>query len=80
MVPAGPTGEPPTTDRPLEPRAAAVTPRGGPARASALAARAATEYVYVGQDLRHIGIMAVAIAVILAVLFVLIDVARIIQL
>ena len=55
VVPAGPTGEPPTTDRPLEPRAAAVTPRGGPARASARAARAATEYVDVGQDLRHIG-------------------------
>ncbi len=55
-------------------------PRSGPARQSALAARAATEYVYVGQDLRHIALLASAIGGVLLVLWVIIDVLRLIQL
>ncbi|HXR26573.1 MAG TPA: hypothetical protein VN771_01815, partial [Candidatus Baltobacteraceae bacterium] len=60
--------------------APAPLPRSGPARQSALAARAATEYVYVGQDLRHIAVLASAIGAVLVVLWVLIDVLRLIQL
>ena len=54
--------------------------RSGPARQSALAVRAATEYVYVGQDLRHIALLASAIGGVLVVLWVIIDVLRLIQL
>jgi hypothetical protein len=61
-------------------RAPAQLPRSGPARQSALAARAATEYVYVGQDLRHIGLLAATIGIVLAILWVIIDVLRVIQL
>jgi hypothetical protein len=55
-------------------------PRSGPARQSALAVRAATEYIYVGQDLRHIALLASAIGAVLVVLWVIIDVLRLIQL
>jgi hypothetical protein len=55
-------------------------PRSGPARQSALAVRAATEYIYVGQDLRHIALLASAIAGVLVVLWVIIDVLRVVQL
>ena len=55
-------------------------PRSGPARQSALAVRAATEYVYVGQDLRHIAVLASAIGGVLVVLWLVIDVLRLIQL
>ena len=55
-------------------------PRSGPARQSALAVRAATEYVYVGQDLRHIVVLASVIAGVLIVLWLVIDVLRLIQL
>ncbi len=58
----------------------APLPRSGPARQSALAVRAATEYVYVGQDLRHIALLASAIGAVLVVLWVVIDVLRLIQL
>ena len=73
MAAASPTAAP--TARP-----AAATARSGPVRQSALAARAATEYVYVGQDLRHIAILASAIGGVLVVLWVIIDVLRLIQL
>ena len=55
-------------------------PRSGPARQNALAVRAATEYVYVGQDLRHIAVLASAIGGVLVVLWLIIDVLRLIQL
>ncbi len=55
-------------------------PRSGPARQSALAVRAATEYVYVGQDLRHIALLASAIGGVLILLWLIIDVLRLIQL
>ena len=42
--------------------------------------RAASEYVYVGQDLRHIGLLASAIGAVLVVLWLVIDVLRLIQL
>ncbi|MGZ3587359.1 MAG: hypothetical protein ACXVAP_08935 [Candidatus Limnocylindrales bacterium] len=51
-------------------------PRAG----SVLASRAAAEYVYVGQDLRRIAVVAGVLFAIMAVLFVLIDLLKVIQL
>ncbi|MFI5261037.1 MAG: hypothetical protein ACHQZR_00615 [Candidatus Limnocylindrales bacterium] len=62
------------------PRAGQLAPRGTQVRVSTLASKAAAEYVYVGQDLRHIAMMAGLLGAILAVLFVLIDVLHVIQL
>jgi hypothetical protein len=74
-------GSEPLVAAPPEPRRADLTaPGSAPTRASALAAKAATEYVYVGQDLRHIALMAAVLGAIMAVLFVVVDVAHLIQL
>jgi hypothetical protein len=54
--------------------------RGGARPSGLLAARAANEYVYVAQDLRRIGTFAAAVAVIMIVVWVLVDLAQVIKL
>ena len=67
----------------------APEPRSAPSRPQArangkpsglLAQRAANEYVYVAQDLRRIGTFAGAVAVIMALVWLLIDFAHVIAL
>lgn len=65
-----------------EAKAAPVRPqgRGGARPSGLLAARAANEYIYVAQDLRRIGTFAAAAAVIMIVVWVLVDLAQVITL
>ena len=74
---------------PVAPAVAAMEPRSAPTRPQArangkpsglLAQRAANEYVYVAQDLRRIGTFAGAVAVIMALVWLLIDFAHVIGL
>ena len=44
---------------------------------SVLAARAAEEYVYVGEDLRHIAIVAVSLFAVLILLWLIVVVANV---
>jgi hypothetical protein len=73
----------------MAPVAPAPEPRSAPTRPQArangkpsglLAQRAANEYVYVAQDLRRIGTFAGAVAVIMALVWLLIDFAHVIAL
>ncbi len=74
------TAEPETA--PAEPRPAPVRPqpRASGKPSGLLAAKAANEYVYVAQDLRRIGTFAAAVAAIMVVVWVLVDLAHVIVL
>ncbi len=64
-------------DREPVPAAARTSSAARPG--SYLAARAASEYVYVGQDLRHIAVVAALLFGIMGVLFVLLEVVHVIR-
>ncbi|MGC8634629.1 MAG: hypothetical protein ACP5VP_08195 [Candidatus Limnocylindrales bacterium] len=66
---------------PAQPRAAAVRPqaRANGRPSGLLAQKAATEYVYVAQDLRRIGTFAGAAAVVMLVVWFLVDLVHVIS-
>ncbi len=73
----------PATDQPApSPRAATSRPQPRTASrpGSLLAQKAATEYVYVAQDLRRIGTFAGGAAVLMALVWLLVDFAHVIAL
>ncbi len=65
-----------------EPRSAPTRPqvRANGKPGGLLAQRAATEYVYVAQDLRRIGTFAAAAAVVMALVWLLVDFAHVVVL
>ena len=63
-----------------QPRGRRDRPSSAPRPGSSLAAKAASEYVYVGQDLRRIAMVAGGLFAIMGVLFVLFQVVGVVRL